>query len=615
VILVADDSPHIRKLVGIALRSHGWVVHEAATTSAALALTAREHPDAVLLDVVFEGETDDGFDVCRKLRADRATADIPIIMLTARSTASDRERAGSVGVTAYLAKPFGVRDLINTLASVIGLTPSRTPLGLVLLDEGHVGPDDLELTLEEQRRLGASGIRVRLGDLLQRKGKVTAADVDQALARQQDTAASSAGGRPIRVVIADDHLSIRDGLRSLLADEYGIQLAGVALDGTEALRLLREQRPEVAILDQSMRGRTGLELLDIIKREGLPTKVVFFTLDAEIRERALAGGAAAFVSKDASARALVDAVRRAGRFAAAAGRPTIRTARLTAVRLARQALRARRAVALMGVLAVAYAGGFLVVEPLLGPAAAILSIAVVALAGSLLGPEAGVAAAILSAAENVVLWGATGHTAGETVLSAGGNGLGFLALLGIGAGFGTMRVLRGRFDRSGRAVDALVDAALLVSSARLDRDLLAEAASRMIDADVVLLYAPTSDGALEVAASTAGGRSLIGHRELGTAGAVPRTFREGRARALTEAEARSFIPRMRSGVTAPVRADADRPMGVFVALARARPGLSGADAATLGRLAPLVGLALKQSLANGVVDRTASHRGPAAQPN
>jgi CheY-like chemotaxis protein len=414
------------------------------------------------------------------------------------------------------------------------------------------------------------------------------------------------------VVIADDHLSIRDGLRSILADEDGIQVAGVALDGNEALRLLREKRPQVAILDQKMPGRTGLELLDMIKREGLPTKVVFFTLDTEVRERALAGGAAAFISKDASPRVLVDAVRKAGRFQATAGRPTVRTAKLTAVRLARQALRARRSVALMGVLAVAYAGGFLVVEPLLGPAAAILSIAMVGLAGALLGPEAGVAAAIISAAENVALWSATGHEPGETVLSAGGNGLGFLALLGVGAGFGTMRVLRGRFDRSGRAVDALIDAALFVSSARLDRDLLAETARQMIGADVVLLYTPTTDGTLEVAASTAGGRSLIGHRELGTAGAVPRTFWEGRARAFTEAEARSFIPDMRSGVTAPVRTEADRPVGVFVALARERPGLSGADAATLGRLTPLVGLALRRSLLNGAMSKTAPQRAPAA---
>src|SRR5205814_462595 len=62
------------------------------------------------------------------------------------------------------------------------------------------------------------------------------------------------------------------------------------------------------------------------------------------------------------------------------------------------------------------------------------------------------------------LWGVTGHERGEPVLTIGGNGVGVIALVGIGAGFGAMRLLRGRFDSRDRRVEALVESGLFVGA-------------------------------------------------------------------------------------------------------------------------------------------------------
>src|SRR5256885_11509203 len=90
-ILIADDQRFIRDMVRITLSTQGWTIAEAATANEALDSARRDHPQAMLLDVNFsEGPGPTGFDVCRELKADPATKEIPIIMLTARDSPADR---------------------------------------------------------------------------------------------------------------------------------------------------------------------------------------------------------------------------------------------------------------------------------------------------------------------------------------------------------------------------------------------------------------------------------------------------------------------------------------------------------------------------------------------
>lgn len=103
-ILVADDEEGIRVLCRVNLEMSGYEVIEAADGLSALAMARSEHPDLVFLDVMMPGM--DGWDVLRLLKEDATTADIPVVMLTARTSEADQIRAWGEGVLQYLAKPF-----------------------------------------------------------------------------------------------------------------------------------------------------------------------------------------------------------------------------------------------------------------------------------------------------------------------------------------------------------------------------------------------------------------------------------------------------------------------------------------------------------------------------
>jgi DNA-binding response OmpR family regulator len=120
-VLIADDSDHMRELVRITLSSQGWRVVETGDPSTVPDLVKTVKPDAVLLDVTFEGFRHDGFDVCRTLKGDAATRDVPVVMLSAHDKAGDLAEGRAAGAAQYLLKPFGPIELINAIKQVRGL--------------------------------------------------------------------------------------------------------------------------------------------------------------------------------------------------------------------------------------------------------------------------------------------------------------------------------------------------------------------------------------------------------------------------------------------------------------------------------------------------------------
>ena len=116
----------------------------------------------------------------------------------------------------------------------------------------------------------------------------------------------------IRLVLAEDQLLLRTALASLLALEGDIEVAGQAGDGVTALRLLREVRPDIALLDIDMPGLTGLDVLKACVAEQLPTQIMILTTYGRpgyVRE-AIDAGARGFMIKDRPVPELADALRR-----------------------------------------------------------------------------------------------------------------------------------------------------------------------------------------------------------------------------------------------------------------------------------------------------------------
>jgi two-component system response regulator RegX3 len=144
-VLVVEDEPAIRDAVAFSLRRDGYEVVEADDGVTGLERALTDAFDLVVLDVMLPGLS--GTEVCRRLRASDVTADVPIIMLTARSDELDRVLGLETGADDYIAKPFSLPEL---LARVRALLRRRT------LDRGsprvrRVGSLELDLERHEAR--------------------------------------------------------------------------------------------------------------------------------------------------------------------------------------------------------------------------------------------------------------------------------------------------------------------------------------------------------------------------------------------------------------------------------------------------------------------------------
>jgi len=121
--------------------------------------------------------------------------------------------------------------------------------------------------------------------------------------------------RPIRVLIADDHLVVREGLRLILGISKEFELVGEAGDGAMAVRLVGELKPDVVLMDLRMPGMDGLEAIERIHTEWPQIAVVILTTynEDDLMIRGLRAGARGYLLKDTSREALLDAVRAAAR--------------------------------------------------------------------------------------------------------------------------------------------------------------------------------------------------------------------------------------------------------------------------------------------------------------
>ena len=157
-ILAVDDEVHILELISFNLKAAGYHVVTALTGEEALKRCEVERPSLVLLDIMLPGI--DGFEVCRRLKGDRMTSNIPIIMLTARGDEVDKILGLELGADDYITKPFSVRELAARVKSLLRRVapqqesePQTLRSGDIMIDitnyEAFKGGEKLSLTLKE----------------------------------------------------------------------------------------------------------------------------------------------------------------------------------------------------------------------------------------------------------------------------------------------------------------------------------------------------------------------------------------------------------------------------------------------------------------------------------
>jgi DNA-binding response OmpR family regulator len=167
-ILLIDDDLTLLNLLGQYLRESDFEVVEASNGPLGLRLAYNEKPDLVLLDVMLPGM--DGWEICARLRE---LTDLPIIMLTAKTTEQDKLRGFRIGVDDYITKPFSFAELVARIQAVLGRVRSEhkdngyVAYGEIVLDmnkfQATLNGKTLDLTPKEFRLLEV---------LVRRKGKV-----------------------------------------------------------------------------------------------------------------------------------------------------------------------------------------------------------------------------------------------------------------------------------------------------------------------------------------------------------------------------------------------------------------------------------------------------------
>lgn len=171
-VLIVDDEPDMREMMAHQLRSSGFAVEEAGTGAEALRRARASQPSAILLDLMLPEM--DGFEVFKALRRDPVTENIPVLVVSARTSELDRVLAFELGADDYVSKPFSPRELVLRIRRSLdrhkpipGNTAERITIEELSIDlPGH-------RVLVDGEDIGATATEFRLlSTLAERRGRV-----------------------------------------------------------------------------------------------------------------------------------------------------------------------------------------------------------------------------------------------------------------------------------------------------------------------------------------------------------------------------------------------------------------------------------------------------------
>jgi DNA-binding response OmpR family regulator len=130
-ILVVDDEEHIVMILKDSLEFSGFQVVTALDGQEALVSVAKEHPELIVLDIGMPKM--DGWEVCRRLKSDAATKNIPIIILTAYAQTSDQKKGAQLGADRFITKPCDLTYLVEEINALLSKKekPGDTPKNIV----------------------------------------------------------------------------------------------------------------------------------------------------------------------------------------------------------------------------------------------------------------------------------------------------------------------------------------------------------------------------------------------------------------------------------------------------------------------------------------------------
>ncbi|MFA5311564.1 MAG: response regulator [Candidatus Omnitrophota bacterium] len=174
-ILIVEDEKDIAKMVDYNLKKEGYKTIIANDGEDALDAAITKLPDLILLDLMLPGLS--GLDVCKEIKAERKTASIPVIMLTAKSQESDKIVGLELGADDYVTKPFSPRELIARIKAVLRRGKEKEKLPEVLKIGGlSLDFSKIEVTVKDKPAILTSKEFELLKTLIKAKGRVLSRD-------------------------------------------------------------------------------------------------------------------------------------------------------------------------------------------------------------------------------------------------------------------------------------------------------------------------------------------------------------------------------------------------------------------------------------------------------
>lgn len=157
-IMIIEDEQHIQELLTFNLEQKGYKVYNLLDGTHSVEIIEKEIPDLILLDIMLPGK--DGIEICKEIKQNKSTMDIPIIMLTAKGDEFDKVLGLEMGADDYVSKPFSIKELMARIRAVLRRinkgnekNKSSITIGDIVIDsnsyEVYKGGKKINLTLKE----------------------------------------------------------------------------------------------------------------------------------------------------------------------------------------------------------------------------------------------------------------------------------------------------------------------------------------------------------------------------------------------------------------------------------------------------------------------------------
>lgn len=291
-ILVVEDSPTSRKVIGMVLARQGHTIIEAKTGAEAMQYLDEQVPDLVLLDVMLPDMN--GYEVLARLRQSPGSAEVPVVMLTGKNKPSDRLQGLFHGTNEYLTKPFDPSKLVGVLEKYLKgeAAPARTSTP----PAGQLRPAAVAPAVPALER------EVRIEPVAARKAEVPrpSARPPTAPPRSQSPPPPKPGGGAAKtVMVVEDSPTSRKVVSMVLAKGgYVVEEAPTA---GAALRRLANVVPDLILLDAMLPDLSGYDVLTHLKHDARLQKVPVVMLTAKNnpmdRQKGLRSGLVAYLTK------------------------------------------------------------------------------------------------------------------------------------------------------------------------------------------------------------------------------------------------------------------------------------------------------------------------------